>query len=43
MTGRCPALFLVCLVLLHGFGCVRNVPPENSKTILLSVPNIMGG
>jgi hypothetical protein len=44
MKGRSfLALFLFGLVLLHGFGCVRNLPPENSKTISLSVPNLMGG
>jgi hypothetical protein len=43
MKGKYVAFLLAAALLLHGFGCVRDVPPSNTKTVKLSVPNLMGG
>lgn len=43
MKGGWGCLLLLGAVLLYGSGCIREVPPSNSKTIRLVVPNLMTG
>jgi hypothetical protein len=43
MKEKWAAVLIAGTLLVQAFGCVRDVPPSSSKSVRLSVPNLMSG